>query len=137
VSVDRKVPVWVKLSMGLMVGLLVVQALPRQNVITINLTESSPIGIYIRAAETSAEYVTLCLRQDHAVFAFYEGICHPGAMEEGRLIKRISERRDDGTLIVEGIGPLAIDSDLLGPVLPTQIDRWWNPLLTLRGSTHD
>lgn len=134
---ERKVPVWVKLSMGLMVGLLVVQALPRQNVITINLTESSPIGIYIRAAETSAEYVTLCLRQDHAVFTFYEGICHPGAMEKGRLIKRISERRDDGTLIVEGIGPLAIDSDLLGPVLPMQIDRWWNPLLTLRGRIHD
>lgn len=135
--VSSKVPIWVKLSIGLMVGFLVLQALPRQNFITINRTQSSPVGVYIRAAETTAQYVTICLREDHAVFDFYGVICRPGAMEERRLIKRIAERRNDGTLIVEGLGPHAIDSDLLGPVLATQIDRWWNPLLTLKGPPYD
>lgn len=113
------------------VAILIVQMLPRLNMFTVNMTRSAPIGIYIQVPEEKAGYVTLCLRRDHAVYAFYGSICHPGAMDKPRLIKSITERREDGTLIVQGISPLAIDSDILGPIQRSQIDRWWKPFLVL------
>lgn len=97
----------------------------RAGLITGNVSLSAPAGLYIHTAPTSAEYVTFCLADRHVTRGFYNRFCSPDAPEKIKILKRITARQSDGTLIVQGSVPGSIDSKLIGPVRPSQVRGYW------------
>ncbi|MDX8355380.1 hypothetical protein [Cognatiyoonia sp. IB215182] len=126
----RKPPIWFLLLFVAFIAILVIKILPPQTRFTINWTSSAPLGLYVRTSREKATYVSFCLRQDHAVFFFFDQVCHPAAPENTALLKRIRKRLANGSLEVAGRGAFAIDSDLIGRVEPSQIQGWWRPFIT-------
>lgn len=97
----------------------------RAGLITGNVSPSAPAGIYLRADPDTAGYVTFCLADHHSGQLFYDRFCSAENPHKIKILKHISERRQDGTLIVRGIAPGSIDSDLIGPVQPSQVHGFW------------
>lgn len=98
-----------------------------------NATTSVPRGLYRKAPPDAATYVTFCLGHRHAAADWYLRFCSPDAPDGPRILKRIGERRD-GQLVVEGDGPFALDSRVLGPVSEDEIRGWWVPLVQASGN---
>ena len=96
-----------------------------------NASPSVPRGLYVRAMPETATYVTFCLGTRHTPLPFSPRFCAPGAPAARQIIKRIAERRADGTLIVEGDTPASLDSRILGPIAPEDIRGWWRPLFVI------
>lgn len=103
----------------------------RRGWINANQSGSVPVGLYIKASPDGAAYVSFCLTKRHSVFAFYARYCSPDNPDGKRIIKRIVERRADGSLVVQGDIEFAIDSKVLGSIDPYQIRGFWNALLVL------
>ena len=101
-----------------------------------NPTSSVPPGLYRTAAPDRAGYVTFCLGTRHRSEPFYPLYCSPDAPGGIRILKRITNRNEDGSLTVSGDTPDALDSRLVGPVLHDDIRGWWNPLIRVGGYTH-
>ena len=78
-----------------------------------------------------AGYVSFCLDHRHRNRDYYDRFCSTDRPHGLRILKRIAERRPDGSLIVRGDSPRALDSQLLGPVKPEQIRAWWRPLIQI------
>ena len=97
--------------------------------INANPSGSVPVGLYVKASPETAEYVSFCLAPKHQVLKFYDHFCSPDNPGGTRILKRIVERRADGSLIVRGDIAFAIDSQILGPIFKDQISGFWNPLL--------
>lgn len=93
-----------------------------------NATTSVPRGLYRKADPALATYVTFCLGERHAAAAWYGRFCSPDDPDGIRVLKRVGERRGD-MVIVEGDGPRALDSRVLGPVGLDEVRGWWRPLL--------
>jgi type IV secretory pathway protease TraF len=93
--------------------------------ITGNVSPSAPVGVYIRSAPNSAEYVTFCLAERHSTQVFFDRFCSPAAPNKIKILKRISERQTNGSLVVQGIAPGSIDSSLIGLVQPAQVYGYW------------
>lgn len=93
-----------------------------------NVTTSVPRGLYLRSAPDRATYVTFCLGERHRQGEWYRHMCSPDDPEGVRILKRIAERRD-GHVLVEGEGPRALDSRVLGPVRLDEVRGWWRPLI--------
>ncbi|WP_299800331.1 hypothetical protein [uncultured Ruegeria sp.] len=113
---------------GLIIGIACVSALgiaTLAGLITGNVSPSAPTGLYVRADPVTADYVTFCLAEQHSEQPFYHRFCSPIAPDKIRILKRITVRRPDGALIVKGIAAGSIDSELIGPVQPSQIHAYW------------
>ncbi|MXX88026.1 MAG: hypothetical protein F4213_07690 [Boseongicola sp. SB0677_bin_26] len=93
-----------------------------------NATPSVPRGFYLRAGPERATYVTFCLGARHRGAEWYPYMCSPDDPEGVRILKRVRERRGN-SVIVEGDGPRALDSRILGPVRLDEIRGWWRPLV--------
>ncbi len=96
-----------------------------------NATTSVPRGIYYAAASEHATYVSFCLGRQHRHADYYTSFCAPDRPGGIRILKRIAERTPDGSLIVQGDSPRALDSRYLGPVHHDQIRGWWRPLIQI------
>ena len=96
-----------------------------------NPTTSVPRGLYYAVSPEDAEYISFCLDHRHADHDYYDEFCSTDRLRGLRILKRIAERRPDGSLIVRGDSPEALDSRLLGPVLQHQIRAWWKPLIQI------
>ena len=94
-----------------------------------NAKPSVPRGLYMRDEPHKAQYVTFCLQTRHRTKSFYKMACSRDAPHKTRILKRIVKRNTDGTLIVEGDTPNALDSRILGPITPSQIRGYWRPLI--------
>ena len=92
-----------------------------------NASASVPRGLYIRADPGEARYVTFCLGDR----ALPLPVCSNNAPDAARVLKRIAARQPDGSLIVTGDTPTALDSRLIGPVAPPPIRGWWRALLSI------
>lgn len=90
-----------------------------------NLTPSVPKGLYIASSEKRASYVTFCLDRSHQKFGFYPRYCSPDNPYGTKIIKRIKSRNDDGSMLVVGDTPDAIDSTILGPISRKQVRRFY------------
>ncbi|MYG25630.1 MAG: hypothetical protein F4213_06350 [Boseongicola sp. SB0677_bin_26] len=93
-----------------------------------NATTSVPRGFYLKSGQERATYVTFCLGARHRGPEWYPCICSPDDPDGVRILKRVRERRGDA-VIVEGDGPRALDSRILGPVRLDEIRGWWRPLV--------
>ena len=93
-----------------------------------NATTSVPRGFYLKADPERAAYVTFCLGARHRGAEWYPYICSPDDPDGVRILKRVRERRGDA-VIVEGDGPRAFDSRILGPVRHDELRGWWRPLI--------
>ena len=96
-----------------------------------NPTPSVPRGLYYAVSPERAGYVSFCLDHRHRDRDYYDRFCSTDRPHGLRILKRIAERRPDGSLIVRGDSPRALDSQLLGPVKPEQIRAWWRPLIQI------
>ncbi len=114
-----------------MAVLLLVWAASAAGLVLGNATPSVPRGLYLRADPQRAAYVTFCLERRHREAPWYPRLCSPDAPDGLRVLKRIAERRPDGSLIVEGDTPGALDSRVLGPVRHEDARGWWKPLLLI------
>ena len=90
-----------------------------------NASASVPRGLYIRADPGTARYVTFCLGDR----ALPLPVCSDDTPGGPRVLKRIATRRPDGSVIVTGDTPTALDSRIIGPVARQDIRGWWRPLL--------
>ncbi len=111
--------------------LLLVWAVSAAGLVLGNATTSVPRGLYLRANAQTATYVTFCLDTRHRQAPWYPHLCSPDAPDGLRILKRIAERRPDGSLIVKGDTPGALDSRVLGPVRRGDVRGWWMPLLRI------
>ena len=93
--------------------------------LTGNLSPSAPTGLYLRAPEKTAGFVTFCLRRSHAEFGFYARFCSPDTPDGMHILKRIEARGTGGDMIVVGQVEQSIDSSLLGPISPEQVTGYW------------
>lgn len=93
-----------------------------------NVTTSVPRGLYLRSDPERATYVTFCLGERHSGGTWYVYFCSPGNPEGVPILKRIAERRD-GHVLVEGDGPRALDSRVLGPLRLDEVRGWWRPVM--------
>ena len=100
-----------------------------------NAGASVPRGLYLKAAPDKATYVTFCLGERHRSDGWYGHLCSPDDPGGLQILKRVSERRK-GQVIVEGDGPRALDSRILGPIRADEIRGWWVPLLQVEASGH-
>ena len=96
-----------------------------------NVTTSVPRGLYLRSGPDRASYVTFCLGERHRQGEWYRHMCSPDDPDGVRILKRLRERRGDA-VIVEGEGPRALDSRVLGPVRLDEVRGWWRPLIPER-----
>ncbi len=108
--------IWAASAAGLLIG---------------NATTSVPRGLYIRSGPEVASHVTFCLDPRHRGAPWYSHLCSPDAPDGLRILKRIAERRPDGSLIVEGDTPGSLDSRVLGAVRHLDVRGWWKPLLLI------
>ena len=111
--------------------LVSVSAANRAGLVIGNPTPSVPRGLYYAASPEEAEYVSFCLDQRHRERDYFGRFCSSEHQSGFRILKRIAERRPDGSLIVRGDSHRALDSRLLGPVKPQQIRAWWRPLIII------
>ena len=93
-----------------------------------NATTSVPRGLFVKAEPDRAAYVTFCLGARHRGGEWYRHLCSPDDPDGVRILKRVRQRRGDA-VIVEGDGPRALDSRILGPVRLDEIRGWWRPLV--------
>ena len=93
-----------------------------------NATTSVPRGLYRKAAPDAATYVTFCLGERHRPGAWYRHFCSPDRPDGVPILKRVGEWRGN-RIIVEGDGPRALDSSVLGPVRVDEIRGWWSPAI--------
>lgn len=100
-----------------------------------NATTSVPRGFYVRAGPDTATYVTFCLGRRHGAAERYRHFCSPDNPDGLRILKRIGERRER-QVMVEGDGPRALDSRVLGPVRMDEIRGWWRPLIQAGARSH-
>ncbi|MYG82086.1 MAG: hypothetical protein F4187_10160 [Gemmatimonadetes bacterium] len=100
-----------------------------------NATMSVPRGLYLRAVPDEATYITFCLGERHRSAAWYRRFCSPDNLGGLRILKRIREARE-GHVIVEGDGPRALDSRILGPVRADEIRGWWIPVVQVGATGH-
>ncbi|MYH58467.1 MAG: hypothetical protein F4145_10840 [Boseongicola sp. SB0675_bin_26] len=100
-----------------------------------NASTSVPRGLYLRADPEKATYVTFCLGERHRSGTWYRHLCSPDDPDGVRIFKRVSEMRE-GNVIVEGDGPRALDSRVLGPVRADEIREWWVPVLQFGATDH-
>ena len=96
-----------------------------------NPTTSVPRGLYYAVSPERAGYVSFCLDHRHRGRDYYDRFCSTDRTRGLRILKRIAERLPDGSLIVRGDSPKALDSRTLGPVKPEQIRAWWRPLIQI------
>ena len=99
-----------------------------------NSTTSVPRGIYYAAAPARANYVSFCLGRQHRHADYYAYFCSPDHPDGIRILKRIVRHMPDGSLVVQGDSPRALDSRYLGPVHHDQIRGWWRPLIQIGAS---
>jgi len=111
--------------------LMSISAANRAGLVIGNPTPSVPRGLYYAVTPERAGYVSFCLDHRHRDRAYYGRFCSSEQQNGFRILKRIAERRPDGSLIVRGDSPKALDSRLLGPVQPGQIRAWWRPLILI------
>ena len=100
-----------------------------------NATTSVPRGLYVRAGADAATYATFCLGSRHGAAEWYRHFCSPDKPDGLRILKRILERREHHVM-VEGDGPRALDSRVLGPVRMDEIRGWWRPLIQAGAQGH-
>ena len=100
-----------------------------------NASTSVPRGLYVRATPDKATYVTFCLGERHRSGTWYRHLCSPDDPDGVRILKRVGEMRE-GCLIVEGDGPRALDSRVLGPIRTDEIRGWWVPVLQVGATDH-
>jgi hypothetical protein len=96
--------------------------------ITGNLSSSAPKGLYLRTAESNAEYLTFCLDKSHKIYGFYYRFCSPDNQTGQRIIKRIKNKSFMGEYIVIGLHNQSIDSTIIGPIKNHQIKGFWKHL---------
>ena len=117
--------------LGLIGILIAVWAANAADLIIGNPTNSVPRGLYYAVSPEHADYVSFCLDHRHRDRVYYKRFCSDERPYGIRILKRIAERRPDGSLIVRGDSPTALDSRILGPVQPEQIRAWWQPLIQI------
>lgn len=96
---------------------------------------SVPRGLYVRAGPDTATYATFCLGRRHGAAEWYRHYCSPDNPDGLRILKRIGERRERH-IMVEGDGPRALDSRVLGPVRMDEVRGWWRPLIQAGARGH-
>ena len=124
-------PRWVLLCTAVAVTLLAAIGIAASTGLLLgNATTSVPRGLYVRAAPDAATYVTFCLGRRHAAADWYRNFCSPDEPDGVPILKRIGQRRACN-VIVEGDGPRALDSRVLGHVREDEIRGWWVPLVLI------
>ena len=118
-------------TIAVVIMLTCVFAANKAGLIIGNPTPSVPRGLYYAVSPERAGYVSFCLDHRHRDRDYYDRFCSTDRPRGLRILKRIAERRPDGSLIVRGDSPKALDSRLLGPVKPDQIRAWWQPLIQI------
>ena len=114
--------VWVAAGIGLLIG---------------NATTSVPRGLYVASALETASYVTFCLGDRHRNAPYYEWFCSRDHPDGIGILKRVQSRAADGIVLVAGDTHRALDSRILGPILPGEITGWWRPLIQIKGTRDD
>lgn len=114
--------VWVATRTGVLIG---------------NATTSVPRGLYITSAPETASYVTFCLGERHRNAHYYAWFCSPDDPDGIRVLKRVQSRAVGGAVLVEGDTEHALDSRMLGPIMPSEITGWWRPLIQIEGARDD
>lgn len=135
-SVPAPIPRPVLVGAALSVALLAVIGLAAARGLLLGNTSTSvPRGLYLRAAPDEATYVTFCLGERHRAGGWYRHLCSPDDPDGVRILKRVDERRT-GYVLVEGDGPRALDSRVLGPIRTDEVRGWWIPVLQLKSTGH-
>ena len=96
--------------------------------VVLNTGGSVPVGFYIAADPSDAEYVTFCLPPIPQGIRFDPALCSP-ANPNGRLVIKRVARMNDGAVYVRGDLPFALDSDLFGALDSTLVRGWWQQAL--------
>ena len=120
-AINKRVVAVVALSL-----ILTVAAMFRDQVV-LNTGGSVPVGFYIAADPTDAEYVTFCLPPLHHGIRFDPVLCSPANPNGRPVLKRVT-RMKDGAVHVGGDIPSALDSDLFGALDSTLVRGWWRPV---------
>ena len=118
-------------TIAVVIMLVGVFAANKADLIIGNPTTSVPRGLYYAVSPEYAGYVSFCLDHRHRDRDYYDRFCSTDRPRGLRILKRIAERQQDGSLIVRGDSPRALDSRLLGPVRPEQIRAWWKPFIQI------
>ncbi|MDE0697211.1 MAG: hypothetical protein OXH76_15430 [Boseongicola sp.] len=124
-SISRPILLWAALSAALLAGIGLAAS---WGLVLGNASTSVPRGLYLRSAPEKATYVTFCLGERHRSGTWYRHLCSPDDPNGVRILKRVGQVRA-GNVIVEGDGPRALDSRVVGPVRADEIRGWWIPVL--------